>query len=622
MTATKSKSDTPVEATRDKEALQCWQQLVEQARHTSNYTEYLSLCRRRKKLLKPGEFRTFDKTIKLALLGGATTEFLQDPLILALEVSGLGCVVHRADYNTFAREMLQPDSQTIQFAPDVAVLVLTPHNLPTMPEVNESWERIKQRVDEAVDYLLGLCERFHAHHACDIILTNFHQVHTRPSGNLASKLPWDISGFLRRVNMSLGERSPAYVHINDVETLAAKHGIDRWFDSRFWFHAKQPVSFECLVPLVRNTASVVASVFGRSAKCLVLDLDNTVWGGVVGDDGVDGIVIGEGDPIGEAFRDFQTYVLQLKQRGVLLAVCSKNDEANAMAPFRQRGEMILGLDDFVAFRANWEPKSENLKAIAQQLNIGLDSLVFVDDNPVERDQVRQFAPDVTVIELTDDPAQYATILDEAACFETVAVSAEDRQRTAQYRANAARGELRETVLDYDSYLESLEQIAVLRPFEAAHLDRITQLTNKTNQFNLMTQRMTRAEIERLMVDECAITLYVRLKDKFGDSGLVSVVHGSCHDGTLTIDQWLMSCRVLHRGVEQLVCNHLVAEAQERGLVEIRGEYRPTKKNGLVADHYQKLGYHPIDSQDPVTRWRLDTGAFQPLTTHIEVVEDY
>ncbi len=596
-----------------------WVQLLESARSATDATTFLNLARLRQRLAAVSPRKAARRKIKLALLGGATTELLDAPLVLALDLLGLDTCVHRTDYNTFAQEMLDPTSSTVAFAPDVAVLVNTTANLPSWPSPGDDRDRVVQLATEVADYWLNLCHSLHEHAHCEVVLGNFHPVTTRPLGNLAPKTPWDPNNFIRRVNLALGERAPAFVHINDVDALSSLYGVRQWFDSRYWFHAKQPVSFTCLVPYLHNTARIIGALFGATAKCLVLDLDNTLWGGVVGDDGPDGIRIGEGDAVGEAFKAFQEYVRRLNQRGILLAVCSKNDEANALAAFATRPEMVLKREDFVAFKANWDAKPDNLERIAAELNIGLDSLVFVDDNPAERAHVRQRLPDVKVIELTDDPADYPMLLDDAGFFEITALSAEDQQRTRQYQANAERQRVQESASDYAGYLETLEQVGVIRPFEENNLDRITQLINKSNQFNLTTLRLSRSEVSDLMQDADRLTQSVRLADRFGDNGLISVLAARKEGDDLWIDLWLMSCRVLKRGVEQLLCNRVVEWARAQNLKRIRGVYLPTAKNRLVERHYEKLGFELVaSSEDGRTEWCLELEQFRPFDVAISV----
>jgi FkbH-like protein len=382
---------------------------------------------------------------------------------------------------------------------------------------------------------------------------------------------------------------------------------------------------DALPPYVRGQARVLGALFGRSAKCVVVDLDNTLWGGVVGDDGVDGIAIGQGDPVGEAFLAFQQYLLGLKQRGILLTVSSKNELANALAPFELRPEMALRRTDFVAFRANWDPKPDNIRAIAQELNIGLDSLVFVDDNPREREHVRQQLPTVRVVELGDDAADYPRLLDGTGWLEAVRLTEEDLGRTEQYQSNELREELRKSAAGYEGYLASLDQIAVVAPYESRHLDRIAQLINKTNQFNLTTRRQTRSEVESEMNDSGRVTAYVRVADRFGDNGLISVFSARRNGDGLDIEQWLMSCRVLNRGVERLLFNWVAGHARNLGIRTIRGTYLPTAKNGLVRELLPSLGFTPVEGATPsdgITQWVCSLEQFEPQPVQIRLVDDY
>ena len=593
------------------------------AKTVTDYTDFLTLCRWRSRFTELGPKVEESKIIRIALLGGATTEMLEAPLALSVEALGLGCNIYASDYNTYAQEMLDSDSKTVKFLPEVAIVINTPANIHDWPRSGHNLEHVKALVVEVCDYWLGLCDRLHKNIECEIILNNFHLLPTSPFGNLSAKLPWDANNFLQRVNLELGDRAPSYVHINDVAGLASKYGVNQWFDQRYWYHAKQPVSFECLVPFVRNTARIIGALFGITAKCLVVDLDNTLWGGVIGDDGLEGIVIGEGDAMGEAFKAFQEYLLKLKQRGILLAVCSKNEESNALAPFHEHPEMVLKREDFVSFKANWQPKPDNLLHIAEELNIGIDSLVFVDDNPAECEHVRQVLPQVKIVELSDDPADYPKLLDEKGFFEITALSNEDMQRTEQYIGNIERKHLEESSTNYADYLASLQQKAVIRPFDEKYLNRISQLINKTNQFNLTTLRLSRSQVEEQMQDSETLTAYVRMADRFGDNGLISVFCAKHEGNELRIDQWLMSCRVFKRGVEHLLCNYIVEKAREMGAAKLRGIYIPTQKNSLVRDHYKSLNFSLIDNdQNGSTHWSLDLDTYKPFEVPIELVEDY
>jgi FkbH-like protein len=597
-------------------------ELLAQARATSDYSAYMSLCRLRNRIRADVPGMAGGEELRIAILGGATTDFLERPLKLELETLGRSSAIFCADFDNYVSELLDANGRAAAFRPHIAVVLVTPFNIADWPAVGDSPEAVQSLVDRVSDQWLGLCEAFHGHTNCDIVISNLHLLPARATGSLGAKLQWDANNFLRQVNAALGRKAPAYIHIFDIETLSATYGISNWFDPRFWYHAKQPVSFACMVPYVRNLASIIGALYGHSAKCLVLDLDNTLWGGVVGDDGLDGLKIGEGDPEGEAFKAFQEYLLLLKKRGMLLAVCSKNEEENALEPFEELPEMVLKREDFVAFKANWEPKPVSIEQIARELNIGLDALVFVDDNPAERELVRQSLPQVKVVDLSNDPAEYPRLLDQCGWLEVVKLTAEDTKKTDQYRENVQRSALQTQHADYGSYLASLDQRAIIREFEPKHLDRITQLINKTNQFNLTTRRLTRSEVEALMGRDDTITAYVRLVDRFGDNGLISVLSGHREGDALHIDQWLMSCRVLKRGVERLLANHVLEKAKGLNVQSVRGVYIPTAKNKMVADLYAELGFAPAGTgENGTTYWEMRVHDYRPEPVHISLSKD-
>ena len=413
-------------------------------------------------------------------------------------------------------------------------------------------------------------------------------------------------------------RSPGDL-LFDVAALAGLVGLARWHDVVQWNVAKVPFAQDILPLYAEHLVRLVAALRGKSRKCLVLDLDNTLWGGVIGDDGAAGLVLGNGSPIGEAFLDVQRVALRLRERGIILAVCSKNDEAVARSAFREHPEMLLREEHFAAFVANWTDKATNLETIASQLSIGLDSLVFLDDNPAERAQVRQVLPQVAIPELPEDPSLFGRILLGAGYFETVAFSQEDRDRAAQYQANSERAAARAGARDMTSYLKSLDMVASFKPFDDVGRARITQLINKSNQFNLTTRRYTEAEIETLEGDPDALTMQVRLSDRFGDNGIVSIIIGRRDGPVMDIDTWLMSCRVLGRELEREVLNQIVEECRRRGLERLSGCFRPSGRNEMVRNHYRGLGFaHLGDGPDGSSRWGLDVNAAVLRPTQIVV----
>ena len=372
-----------------------------------------------------------------------------------------------------------------------------------------------------------------------------------------------------------------------------------------------------LLPLVCQTiVEVVLTLMGRVLKCLVLDLDNTLWGGVVGDLGHLGVEIGaHGD--GEAFFHFQSYLLALKRRGVILAVCSKNELENALRPFTDNPDMVLKRNDIAVFIANWDNKADNIRSIRERLNIGLDSIVFIDDNPFERNLVRQLAPEVVVPEMPEDPADYVRFLSGLNLFEATSFSAEDGRRADQYKEEAYRLELRAAVSVVGEYLSSLKMMIRVARFDPENIARISQLTQRSNQFNLTTQRLNEAECRQMMLDEQHyIPLSASLSDRFGDHGLIGIITLKPEGDCLTITNWLMSCRVLARGVEEYLMAHVVELAQIQGFSRIAAEYIPSPKNGMVKEFYARFGFEQVSEKDGHSHWRLDPPSFQPTTTYM------
>lgn len=539
---------------------------------------------------------------RIAILGGSTTAEVRDMLELFLLHAGIRPVFYESEYNRYFEDVMFPESGLKDFRPEIIYIHTTNLNIRRFPALNESCEAIEELLAGEMNRFACLWERIEQDCGCPVIQNNFELPHYRILGNLDA---YDIHGrsrFTGMLNLRFSEEAGKRknLHLNDINYLAAWFGLERWHDRLFWYSYKYAMNYEAIPLLADSVASIIRGICGKAKKCLVLDLDNTLWGGVIGDDGMQGIRIGQETPEAEAYTEFQRYVRELKERGVLLAVCSKNDETNAREGFAHP-DSILSADDFAAFTANWNPKHENIRDIAYTLNIGIDSLVFADDNPVEREIVRAQLAEVTVPELGSDIAKYIDILDKTGLFETVSLSADDLQRNMFYVANTERAKQQEQFASYDEFLRSLEMVAEIAPFSPIYLDRITQLTNKTNQFNLTTRRYTLSEIQAMADDDRYITLYGRLRDKFGDNGLVSVIAGIKKENELHIDLWLMSCRVLKRGMETAMLDTLVARARECGLKGILGYYFPTAKNGMVKNLFQEMGFRKLSKNS----WHLD-----------------
>jgi FkbH-like protein len=435
---------------------------------------------------------------------------------------------------------------------------------------------------------------------------------------LVAASPWQVT---QRLNDLLATAARTdRVALLDVARASSRDGIDQWFDAARMLQAKQEIAPQ-IAPLYGDlVARIVCAQRGMSKKCLVLDLDNTLWGGVLGDDGLQGIVLGQGSAAGEAFLGVQRYAKQLQSRGVILAVCSKNDPAIAEEAFRVHPEMHLKRSDIAAFVANWDDKARNLLAIAEQLNIGIDSLVFLDDNPAERARIRQALPAVAVPELPADVSGYVRRLADAGYFEATAFTSDDAQRAEQYAQNAERDALRGSSQNLDEFLAGLQMTLEYGPFTPADMTRVVQLINKTNQFNPTTKRYSQEQVEARRTAPGTLTLQFRLRDRFGDNGLVSVMLlVPQSDGVLEIDTWVMSCRVFGRQLEHEAMNIAVESAQRAGARELVASYAPTSKNGVVRDLYPKLGFRPVATAAETagaSRWSLTLSDYQPSATHI------
>ena len=516
-----------------------------------------------------------------------------------------------------------PDSPLHAFAPTAVLFALDAHHLAAGVHAGMGPDEAAAALDEVQARLRACWQLARDAFAGPVLQQTPLPVHLPVLGSNEHRLPGSRLGFIRRLNAALRDLAEtAAVDLLAIDDRAARDGLDSWHDAALWHRAKQEVH-PAAAPLFGDlVARLLAARQGRSSKCLVLDLDNTVWGGVIGDDGLAGIVLGQGSAEGEAYVAFQDYARELSRRGVVLAVCSKNDAANALEAFDRHPEMLLRRGDIASFAVNWQDKPGNLRAIAQELNLGLDSLVFVDDNPFERALVRRELPMVAVPEVSDDPVSYPLVLAEAGYFEAVAVTEEDRARSAQYQGNRQREALRASVTDLPAYLRSLEMRLLYRRFDPVGLQRIVQLINKTNQFNLTTRRYEAADVLAVMGDDHSFGLQLRLLDRFGDNGMIGIVIGRlCSEDELLIDTWLMSCRVLGRQVEPATLNLVAALAGRLGAKRLIGDYLPTGRNAMVKDHYARLGFAPAGAlEGGGTRHRLELAEFVPIETFIDVQE--
>ena len=600
-----------------------WDNAVALANARLNFVLTNALDETIRKVLPDGPDNLPTKNVRLAVLGSSTLAHLLPGIRAAGLRRGIWIDTYENDYGQYLQELSETDSPLHTFKPNAVLIALDTYHLTAGVTSGMDADTAEAALIERQDRIKDVWHLARDAFRCPIIQQAALPVHLNVLGNNEHRLPGSRAWFTARLNVALRAMAEQEgVDILAVDDQAARDGIGKWHDAGLWHRSKQEVS-PTASPLYGDLVGRwLAAKQGRSYKCLVLDLDNTVWGGVIGDDGLEGIVIGQGSALGEAYTAFQEYARELSRRGVILAVCSKNDEANALEPFERHPEMVLKRGDIACFVANWSNKADNIRQIAQELNIGLDSLCFIDDNPFERNLVRQELPMVAVPEVSDDPTGYPVALADAGYFEGLAVTDEDRERTSQYQGNKARDALKAAVTDLPSYLRGLEMQLVWKRFDKLGQQRIVQLINKSNQFNLTTKRYTDEDIVAVMADPDAFGLQLRLTDRFGDNGIIAIIVGRLlANKDLYIDTWLMSCRVLGRQVEPTTLNLIAQTATELGARRLVGEYIPTKKNAMVKDHYARLGFTVMETDEAGgNRNILDLAAFTPAETFIHVTE--
>ena len=557
---------------------------------------------------------------KIAILGGSTTNEVADQLGLFLLQYGIEADFYQSEYGQYWQDAVFGTPELDAFAPDVIYVHTSWRNLTRLPATTDAPAQIDAMLEDQYRHFEAMWQALEQKFACPVIQNNFDRPNYRLMGN---RDIWDIHGrsnFISRLNQKFYAYAAAHEHfyINDIDYLSADYGLTAWGDAFYWHMYKYAMCLDAIPSLAGSVANIIKSLYGRNKKALVLDLDNTLWGGVVGDDGVDGLAIGPEVPEGQVYAEFQSYCKALKSIGVILAVDSKNDEANALAGLNHP-DGVLRPDDFVAIKANWDPKDQNLRALASELNLGVDSFVFADDNPAERAIVAAQLPGVETPVL-DGAENYIKTLDHGGYFEVTALSREDLQKTELYHQNAQRAAAQAAFSDYGEYLDSLKMEAELYGFEPLYIQRIAQLTNKSNQFNLTTLRCSEEDIRAMSTDPAWLCLYGKLEDRFGDNGVVTVVAGQQEGALLHLRLWLMSCRVLKRGMEDAMMDAVVADAAARGVKTICGYYYPTAKNAMVKEFYAEMGFAQIKAdENGNTVWNLDVAAYTARHPHMEIL---
>ena len=571
-------------------------------------SEYILKKRKSIKKSLIGEEGTKRIFKRIAVLGGSTTHDLKEMLELFLLNIGIVPEFYESEYNQYWQDVMFDNPELVEFKPDIIFIHTSSRNIKDFPTVRDSKEQVEKLLEEVYAPFEQMWSKIADTYQCPVIQNNFEQPIYRLLGNADFS---DIHGRLHFIN-NLNEKFALYAQehknffINDINYMASCYGLQKWADPFYWHMYKYACAVQAIPELAYNTANIIKSVYGKNQKAFVLDLDNTLWGGVVGDDGADNIEIGQETSMGQLYSEFQEYLKAHKDLGILLTVNSKNDEENALSGLN-RPDSVLKPEDFLIIKANWSNKDQNIIEISKELNIGTDSLVFVDDNPAERHIVKSQVAGVKVPEV-EDVVKFITTLDRAGYFEVTSLSDDDLARNDMYKANVERKKQESSYTDYSDYLLSLDMDAEIGPFTPMYMARIAQLTNKSNQFNLTTKRCSQADIESFAENPDYITLYGKLNDKFGDNGVVSVVFGHNDDKEATlfhIDLWLMSCRVLKRDMEFAMMDELVKKCADRGIKRLMGYYYPTAKNGMVKDFYKMQGFTKLkEDAEGNTEWEF------------------
>lgn len=560
-----------------------------------------------KKLLEEKESNCIEK--RIAILGGMTTNNIKVILELFLLNYGIKPIFYESEYNQYYEDGMFTNEELEKFGPDLIYVCTSNRNISSYPQMDDSKEMAEQKLNALYQKFEGLWGHIVDVYHCPIIQNNFEYPFFRLMGNKDCSDYRGRVNFVTMLNCKFYEyaQTHANFYICDINYISASYGLDEWSNPYYWHMYKYAVSVPAIPYLSYNVANIIKSIYGKNKKAFNLDLDNTLWGGIIGDDGVDNIEIGQETSLAQTYSEFQEYIKLHKQLGILLTINSKNDEKNALDGLA-RPDSILHKDDFVSIKANWKPKSLNLMETAQEMNLLPESYVFVDDNPAERAIIADQVPDAAIPEISG-VEHYIQVIDKSGFFEVTAFSQDDLKRNEMYQENAKRQQLKAAFSNYEDYLKSLEMEAEIQNFIPVYMSRIAQLTNKSNQFNLTTKRYSQADIEAVAADDTHITLYGKLKDKFGDNGVVSIIIGRI-DGDnrdeLHIELWLMSCRVLKRNMEFAMMDELVEKAEMAGIKNIFGYYYPTAKNAMVKDFYKLQGFKKVSAdEEGNTIWKFE-----------------
>ena len=576
----------------------------------------------RKKIVLKRELEAKSSLVekRIAVLGGTTTHDFVGLMELFLLKEGIRPIFYESEYAQYWEDAVFGTPDLDAFKPDVVFVMTSSRNVKRWPQVVDTVEAVDALLAETMAKFEAMWTKLAEKFRCPVIQNNFEYLPYRLLGNLDCADVRGRTNFITRLNAQVAAWAQSHdgFFVNDINWQSADFGLSRWHDLVYWCMYKYAMSKDAMPFAAFNVANVIKALFGKNKKALALDLDNTLWGGIVGDDGPENLALGTETAVGQCYTEFQEYLKSVSQSGILLNIISKNEEAAAMGGLAHP-QMVLKEGDFISKKINWEPKSQNLVNMAKELSLLPESFVFVDDNPAEREIVRQQVPGAAVPEL-GAVESYISAIDHGGYFEATKISSDDLKRNAMYKENAARAQLQSSFADYGAYLDSLEMHAEIAAFSPVYMARIAQLTNKSNQFNLTTKRYTQEEIETTAADDRYITRYGKLADKFGDNGVVAISIGEMKGDACELILWLMSCRVLKRDMEFAMMDEIAAEARKRGAKLIRGFYYPTAKNAMVKEFYKTQGFTKIsEDTDGNAVWELDVSAgYEDKNSHIKV----
>lgn len=556
---------------------------------------------------------------KIAVLGGSTTNEVVEQLNIFLLRYGIKATFYQSEYGQYWQDAIFGTEELDIFEPDIIYIHTTWRNINNFPQISDSKDRTDELLNDEFSRFEKMWETLTQKYHCQIIQNNFDRPDYRLMGN---RDIWDYRGrsnFISRLNQRFYEYAQMHdnFYINDLEYLSQDYGLSEWNNSLYWYMYKYAMCLDAIPYVAQSVANIIKSFYGKNKKALILDLDNTLWDGIIGDDGVEGIKIGPETSKGQVFTEFQEYCKKLKDIGVILAVDSKNEMENALAGLNHP-DGILRPEDFVAIKANWNPKDQNLREIAEELNLGMDSFVFVDDNPAEREIVSAQLPSVATPNM-DVVENYIAILDHSGYFEVTTLSEEDMKKTEMYHAKVEANKSETAFNSYEEYLNSLNMTAIIDEFKPIYMQRIAQLTNKTNQFNLTTMRCTEDDIRNMQGSNDYICLCGRLVDKFADNGIVTAIIGQIKEDELHIKLWIMSCRVLKRELENVMMNAIFELAEKYHIKKVVGYYYPTAKNFMVNDFYVKMGFEKVkQDENGNVEWKYECKDYVPKRMHMKV----